>query len=212
MIATLAFVLFVLCGGQEEPAQEKKPASSSEPLVSANLIYLPDKGKTAVSVFPESSLVVRTTMDDSTLKRTVRGLDDTLAPVIDSLRMLLERLPEGRREKTGAIDGTRIEISYRGKEIVCDRCLHDYVMREIGIDAANPPKSLRGMRAAVRLINDLVVLTERQQEQRIERGKAVEELGDTLRKVYGRSIQFPARPEVSNQGVSSLPDTRKPAR
>lgn len=197
LLAVFISILFVVCAREQEPETQQKPASSSEPVISATLTYLPDKGRTKISVFPESTRVVRTTMADSTLKRTVRSLDDTLAPAIDSLRMLLERMPEDRKEKTGTIDGTRIEITYRDKEIVCDRCLHDYVMREIGIDAVNPPKGLRDMRAAVRLINDLVVLTERQKEQRIERGKAVEELGDTLRKVYGRSIQFPARPEVT---------------
>lgn len=187
------------CGRKEDAANGDRIAKKEgKPVVTAELLYLPSEDKTKVTVLNDSVIVERTNDRDSCISRSVKKVDEKMRPCLDSLTGYLDGIPAGEYKKRGVIDGTKIRFSYKGKDIYCDRCLSDFVLRQAGMESIRPSGQLLQIKEAVRYLNEIIMLAEKREDKAEKEKKAVAELRKIYKERYKRTIQFPGYPPDSN--------------
>jgi hypothetical protein len=128
--------------------------------VFAELLFLPSEDKTRVSLTRDSTGVERLNAADSVLSDTIVAHTGRGREHYDSLLGLLAEIPAGEYRKDHVIDGSRILLRHAGKEVLCDNCLHDYVLEAVGVPPGHISRSVSRIKEAVRHVNEMVTLAE----------------------------------------------------
>ncbi len=161
MSLCLCSALFpVACGRGTPVAQHGSGAGYDSLSVYAEFTWLPEMETMRVSVYPESTVVVRRDSSDSVLSAVRKPNGDTARGRLDSARTGFGRLSPGEYRKEQVIDGTRIRVRHRGLEIFCDNCLHDFVLEAAGVAVPGHTGTERKLRHLVNQVSELAVLAE----------------------------------------------------
>jgi hypothetical protein len=144
-----------------EPAQQQQGAAGRDTAaVFAEMLFLPSKEKTRVNITADSTTVKRLNGADSVLSDTVVAHGRRARGHYDSLLAVLDDIPAGEYRKDGVIDGSRILLRRGGKEVLCDNCLHDYVLEAVGVPPGYISRNTARIKEAVRHVNEMVTLAE----------------------------------------------------
>jgi hypothetical protein len=148
------------CSRTSERPRLGSGAGNDSVSVHAEFEYLPEKTRMQVSMYPESTVVVRTDSSDSVLSATRRANVDSVRARFDSVRTRFAQVKPGEYRKEQVLDGTRIWVRHRGLEVFCDNCLHDFVLEAAGVAVPAHSGTELKLRALISAVSDLAVAIE----------------------------------------------------
>ncbi len=182
--AVACCILLGRCAGERGAEQRANGAEASA--VVAEFLYLPDEERMVVTATAESTVVERWNAADSSLGTVRKANADSVRQRFDSLLTAFRRVEPGEYKKEQVIDGTRIWIRYRGNEVFCDNCLHDFVLEAVGVATGGAPRSAWLIRDIVRHVNELVMVAEGGHEKGMRRTTVIldKRLMDDTSKAY----------------------------
>jgi len=109
---------------------------------------------------PDSTVVERRNAADSLLASVRRANTAEADSHYDSALHYMGKVAPGEYRREHVIDGTRIRLRHRGAEVLCDNCLHDYVLEAAGATGNKVPSSAETIRGIVRHVSSMVMLAE----------------------------------------------------
>ena len=152
--------------------------------IHAEFHFLPGNTTTQISVLADTMVVELRNSSDSLVSKSRYRLNKEELPVLDTLLVMLDRVPAKRYVKKQVIDGTRMTLVYGERTIVCDNCLHDYVLLASGLKLARPSGKLADLKSAVGSLNYLARrgMSAGERRKRLEIKTNVKQLTDTTQK------------------------------
>jgi hypothetical protein len=193
LVTLLCFSELLSCQ-QKQPQRSEPLVSEKHPALAVTFLYLPDSARTEFIVRGDSCSLKRFDAHDSVLSSHDTVLADSVKALSDSLLALLETVAVGTYAKEQVLDGTRIWIRWRGKEVYCDNCLNDYIRQALGLSAPTVTnQNLEIIKNAVGMINVIIAAVEKGHSV-AQRAQSLRELQDLYQKRYRRTIKFADEP------------------
>ena len=154
------FAVWNGCANDTDPDASERSDTTGDSCVVVEFLYLPSEERARATLCTDSTLVIRRSAEDSTLSDVRKPTSKEGRVHHDSLLTALARIRPGTYEKDHVIDGTRIWLYHKGDTILCDNCLHDYVLEAAGAAGGMPPRGAEDIKDAVAHASEMIILAE----------------------------------------------------